>query len=114
MARMVKPEIIPASWTDKGQFITKMTPTGLNVILSIEQFDERDKDAPPMGVGEYVHISLSRQDRYPEWDEMRDFCYGTGFFDHSRDLVMILPPKKDYVNVHTNCFHFYQKRKGSR
>jgi hypothetical protein len=110
MAQMRMPDIIPSSWKEFINSISKMSPTGLLAVLSIETYDEKDIDKPPLGIGEYIHLSLSRSDRYPEWDEMRDFVYQCAFFDKEKDVVMLLPPKRNYVNVQKNCFHFYQKR----
>lgn len=50
------------------------------------------------------HISISRQDRYPDWKEIleiKEQLFG------DTDVMMILPKKEDYVNVHPNCFHLW-------
>ena len=107
---MNPPIIIPEKWNlfyDAGIF--REFIGGLRAIFSIEMFDTDCVDTPPMGIGEYRHISISRQERYPEWDEMRDLIYDCGLFSDDKDVVMFLPIKKQYVNVHPNCFHFYQK-----
>jgi len=109
------PLIIPKGWkefimTEGNYAITKQKLSGLCALLSIDTYDNTCVDLPPMGKGEYFHISISRRDSYPEWDEMRDFIYNDcPFFDNRRDVIMILPPFTQYVNVHNNCFHFYQK-----
>jgi len=54
------------------------------------------------------HISYSRANRYPEWDEMRDMRYK--IIPAGITLVMVLPPKGEYVNVHPNCFHWHEAK----
>lgn len=108
---MIMPKIIPIGWKPfRGIALKKETLSGLCVLYSIDKHGYSDIDCPPMGAGFYSHISISRKDKYPEWDEMRDFIYSCGFFDSERDVCMFLPPKKQYINVHPNCFHFYQKK----
>lgn len=113
MSTMQAPPVLPPDWTlsefPNGTSAAALRHwSGMGVLLSHDFYD--GDDVPPTGEGDYVHISLSRPDRYPGWDEMRDFIYGCGFFDASRDVMMLLPRKDQYVNLHSNCFHFYQKR----
>ena len=111
MSVMRMPLVIPLGWKPfKGVSIWTETVSGLCAIYSIDTHDLGDIDCPPMGAGDYNHVSLSRTDKYPGWDEMRDFIYSCGLFDENRDVCMFLPPKEQYVNQHPNCFHFYQKR----
>lgn len=108
---MNMPLVIPCGWKPyAGVGVYKETVSGLLAIYSIDTHSMADLDCPPMGSGKYNHISISQKDKYPEWDEMRDFIYDCGLFDGDRDVVMFLPRKEDYVNVHKNCFHFYQKK----
>jgi len=116
MAISEPPKIILPVWQQmfiggKAIAIKRTYPDGLAVVVSIETYYDGDIDIPHAGIGSYSHISLSRKNKYPHWDEMRDFIYSSScpWFDHDRDVVMILPKKSDYVNVHPNCFHFYQK-----
>lgn len=105
------PLVIPVGWMPfQGFAIWKTQSSGLGALFSLDEHSDSDIDCPPMGAGIYCHLSLSRKDKYPEWDEMRDFIYDCGLFDSKRDVCMFLPPKEQYVNVHENCFHFYQKQ----
>jgi hypothetical protein len=52
------------------------------------------------------HMSISRPDRYPSWDEIRDARYE--LMPRDITVAMILPPPKDYVNLHNNCFHLWE------
>ena len=52
------------------------------------------------------HLSISTPHRYPTWDEIRAARYD--LCPHDVTLAMILPPSKEYVNLHANCFHLHQ------
>jgi hypothetical protein len=50
------------------------------------------------------HVSISREDRYPNWDEILEVK--EKFFDNET-AMMVLPKKELYVNVHKRCFHLW-------
>jgi hypothetical protein len=52
------------------------------------------------------HISVSRPDRLPSWDEIRDIRYAIA--PDNVTMAMILPSKGSYVNVHPNCLHLWE------
>lgn len=57
------------------------------------------------GMG-WEHVSVSRKDRAPLWDEM---CQVKALFWDDDDCVMQLhPPKADYVNNHSKCLHLWR------
>jgi hypothetical protein len=57
------------------------------------------------GLG-WEHVSVSRSDRTPTWDEM---CQIKDLFWDSEDcVVQYHPPKSDYVNVHNHCLHLWR------
>ncbi len=66
---------------------------------------------PPMTVIasdglEWEHVSVSRPDRIPTWDEM---CRVKAMFWSDDDCVMQLhPPKSDWVNNHSRCLHLWR------
>ena len=55
-----------------------------------------------------LHLSISHPKRYPTWDEILRTRYK--FVDEKMELVMHLPKKSEYVNLHQNCFHLWQMR----
>ncbi len=55
--------------------------------------------------GNLHHLSVSRREKYPEWDEIRE---AKEEIMGDMDVMMILPKKANYVNVHTNCFHLWE------
>jgi hypothetical protein len=52
------------------------------------------------------HISVSHPYRYPKWDEIRQARYD--LIPNEAFMVMVLPPKEEYVNIHENCFHLWE------
>jgi len=53
----------------------------------------------------WKHASISHPRRYPFWEEILDVRYS--FFDKDDEVVQILPPKNEYINVSKNCFHLW-------
>lgn len=60
-------------------------------------------------LGEQVweHVSVSRQDRCPTWEEM---CAIKSLFwiDPEDCVVQYHPPRSDYVNCHPFCLHLWR------
>jgi hypothetical protein len=54
------------------------------------------------------HMSISREDHYPSWDEVAKAWYGLIPGAEASTGVMVLPPKVEYVNVHNFCFHVHE------
>lgn len=115
---MMRPMLTLAGWQKvqlapdgvSGPALMRRTAAGLTVTLSDEVFTSA-ADNPPMGLpGRWRHIVISRRDRYPGWDEMRDFVRGCGYFDRSRDVMMLMPPDSRYVNIHPYAFHWLQRQ----
>ncbi len=52
------------------------------------------------------HISVSRHDRYPTWDEIKAARYD--LLPNDIYMAQILPPKEKFINVHPNCFHLWE------
>ena len=61
--------------------------------------------SPPFN-GEGWHISISHPTRYPTWDEIAKARYD--LLPNEITMAMILPPRGEYVNVHSFCFHLHQ------
>ena len=57
------------------------------------------------GLG-WEHVSVSRKDRPPLWEEMcqiKDM-----FWDRDDCVLQYHPPEADYVNNHPNCLHLWR------
>lgn len=53
------------------------------------------------------HLSIAHQgSRYPTWDEIKFARYT--WIPNDVTMAMILPPKEEYINVHSNCFHIHE------
>lgn len=63
--------------------------------------------SPPTGAMGW-HMSISRPDRYPDWDEVAGAWYALVPEATSRTAAMILPPADEYVNLHPNCFQVHE------
>ena len=56
--------------------------------------------------GGWEHVSVSRRDRCPTWDEM---CQVKEMFWDDEDCVIQYhPPKSEWVNNHPNCLHMWR------
>jgi hypothetical protein len=69
----------------------------LRVILSIERLPDGR---------EYQHVSVSREDRYPTWEELLEIK--SEFMGDDVEAYQVLPRESEYVNVHPNCFHLWR------
>lgn len=110
-----RPLVVPSGWSEKkvGGLIMLFAETaaGLRATFTLERYAGGSYDQTgPMGAGTYARVVISRADRYPDWDEMRDFIQNCGLFDRKRDIFMIIPPETEYVNIHKNCFHWWQQQ----
>lgn len=57
------------------------------------------------GMG-WEHVSVSRSDRCPTWDEM---CQIKAiFWDDDDCVVQYHPPRSEYVNNHKFCLHLWR------
>jgi hypothetical protein len=110
-----RPLVIPDGWVSREvaglTMLFTETAMGLRATFTVERYGEQDSTAPlGLGGGTYGHVVVSRIDRYPSWNEMRDFVRTCGLFNRQRDIFMILPPDAEYLNLHKNAFHWYQKQ----
>ncbi|GEM_PF-2959807 len=84
---------VPTDSHDAEAFVTKC---GIGVIKTID-------NTPKWGA--LKHVSISREDRYPSWEEILEV---KEHFFGDVDCMMVMPKKEDYVNIHRNCFHVWQ------
>ena len=90
--RVVIPEYGPGDATN-GIFVVKLKNSQ---VVRVQASD---------GMG-WEHVSVSRQDRCPTWNEMcqvKDL-----FWDEDDCVVQYHPPKSDYVNLHPYCLHLWR------
>ena len=56
--------------------------------------------------GGYWHLSISHPSRDPSWDEIREARYA--LLPDDVTMALLLPPREEYVNVHSHCFHLWE------
>ncbi len=99
------PRVLPPAWKRLNAFQMPDGDTaaiykrkgGLRVLFSVDD----------MPTGTWLHASCSRATTLPSWGDLRevkDLFIGRHVF-----AVQILPPEKDYVNVHANCLHLWRR-----
>lgn len=54
---------------------------------------------------QWLHVSFARKSRMPTYDEMQ--MVKRDFIGDSRKAIFVLPPRKNYVNIHPNCLHLW-------
>ena len=90
-------------WTAKGiDQLTgcKMFVSGAYTVLVC------DEETPEYKMTKRLHLSISHPLRYPEWNVIADARYS--LLRDGTQMVMYLPPRSEYVNIHRNCFHLYE------
>ena len=78
--------------------IAMFTYSKYKVMFSIEQH--------PNGRWRHASITYREKATLPTWGDirmMKDDFFGTDVF-----AIQILPPDRDYVNVHVYCMHLWQ------
>jgi len=61
---------------------------------------------PNKGTRTWWHLSISCENRYPTWDEIKDARYS--LLPMGLYFAQILPPMNEFVNIHPNCFHVWE------
>jgi hypothetical protein len=85
-------------------------PDGFTVSLADETYPADDPwNGDPELAGTFRRAVMSYPRHYPTWDEMRDWIRGSGLFDPTRCVHMVIPPAAYYVNVHSYAMHWFQK-----
>jgi hypothetical protein len=98
------PRVLPDGWTilqPFGDGFAYRYRNGLRVIVTTGSFDDgRD----------WMHISVSRKDRLPSWDDMK-FVKNT--FAESRVGYQVFAPPSEHVNIHDFCLHIWVPLSGA-
>lgn len=58
------------------------------------------------------HVLVSLPKRYPTWEEIKSAWYELVPEAETHYGAIVLPPVKEYVNLHQNCFHVYELSDG--
>lgn len=57
----------------------------------------------------WIHVSVSRRDRLPNWDEV--VKVKNEFIGEFKEVIHMIPSKKDHVNIHSYCLHLWSPAK---
>ncbi len=84
----------------EGWKVVESTPTGWALT-----HPNGLKAVATYGLG-WDHVSVSRKDRIPTWEEM---CFVKDcFFDPEDCVVQYHPPRSKYRNCHPRCLHLWR------
>lgn len=52
------------------------------------------------------HLSIAHPKRNPTYDEIKEARYK--FLPDDVHMAMIFPPRREFINVHSHCFHLWE------
>lgn len=103
------PVVLPAGWS--GPYAFDLTGGGgsavyyqsanVRIMVSLDVTDAGAR---------WLHLSISRPDRYPTWDEIREAK--NWIIGRERAAYQVLPAESEYVNIHGNTFHLWSPLDG--
>jgi len=102
--RSVLPLILPHNWRvveEKGDGRRYLRHDQLSVIISGRR---------PGDGRRWIHLSLARPDRLPNWTEV--VAVKELFLGRERYAVQVIPPRDRYVNIHPYCLHLWSCEDG--
>lgn len=77
----------------------------LSVIVARERDDSGDI-VWHLSISHRTNEAAPQPGRYPSWDEIHEARYT--FVPDELTMAILLPPKAEYVNVHSTTFHLWQ------
>lgn len=103
---------VPNTYRIRSGKLGTTNDAGNNGFFEIRAPDEKTlrviaSDGGLLGSIAWEHVSVSRYDRCPTWDEM---CFIKKLFwiDPEDCVVQYHPPRSDYVNIHPHCLHLWR------
>ena len=103
LADELSPRVLPAGWELREDYENAKvyrSAGGLAVIAEVAFYPPDNRGAQP-----WLHVSVSRADRLPSWEDLREikdlFC------GRDRLALQILPPEAEYVNWHPFVLHLW-------
>ena len=95
----VLPRILPAGWTCIGRGDDGGAWDGIGGLRVIGSAC-READGR-----RWVHLSVSRERRLPDWDDLK--LVKDTFVGKDRMAIQVLPRESDYYNLHPYCLHLW-------
>ncbi len=100
--RKYYPELVkvPDCWRviqrDVCGFPALMHPLGLRAIVTVAKESDGKR---------WMHVSLSRPDRLPTWEDLK--LVKSTLIGKDKLAIQVLPPEAEYVNTHPYCLHLW-------
>lgn len=92
--------ILPPSWAEIKPIMplsrAYVNLNGLRVLVSIDIMQNNK---------EYLHISVSREDKLPSWADMK--TAKSIFIGTEKEAFHVLPKESEFVNFCKNCLHLW-------
>lgn len=79
-----------------AEYMRAWEHNGLRIIASAGEYDDGR---------EWLHVSVSRKSRVPSYDELTRIK--RDFIGDDKKAVLVLPEKKNHVNIHDYCLHLF-------
>jgi hypothetical protein len=101
----VLPRVLPSDWRflqPFGDGYAVQNLNGLRVLASSAPFEDGR---------EWLHVSMSRKDRLPSYDDMKHVK--AVFVGNDRYAIQVFPPASQHVNIHQFCLHLWCPLTGS-
>lgn len=99
------PRVLPDGWRlvqPFGDGNAYKHRSGLRVIVTTADFEDgRD----------WMHVSLSREDRLPSYDDLRHVK--STFVGDNRYAYQVFPPALKHINIHSFCLHLWAPLTGT-
>ncbi|MBI9112426.1 hypothetical protein [Maridesulfovibrio ferrireducens] len=74
--------------------------SGLIVFSSVDDLQDGEGNE-----SKWVHLSCSRKDRLPTWDDLKGVK--KMFLGDEKEALQVFPKTEDYVNLHPFCLHLW-------
>ena len=79
-----------------AEYMRAWEHNGLFIIASAAEYDDGR---------EWLHVSVSRKSRVPSYDDLTRIK--RDFIGDDKKAVLVLPEKKNHVNIHDYCLHLF-------
>ena len=88
--------IARAMGANAAEYMRAWEHNGLMIIASAGEYDDGR---------EWLHVSISRKSRVPSYNELTRIK--RDFIGDDKKAVLVLPEKKNHVNIHDYCLHLF-------
>lgn len=101
----VLPHVLPMPWSELEPWHGMRAFRSIFGVCVLGSVEDR---GPETGI--WLHVSLSRMERLPNWREVREVK--DLFIGRDRCAIHMLPPEAHYVNLHQFTFHLFTRLDG--